>query len=367
MEASITIFFSLMGSSRTRILITITFVTFSFLCLANANGSPPQQDSCNMYQGNWVYDSSYPLYNSSACPFIPNEFNCLKYGRPDHLYLKYRWQPTNYQLPRFDAEQLLKTLKGKNLMFIGDSISQNQWQSLVCMLHSAVPTSRIIKQHLYNHSISAVTFKDCNVSVMLFHTLYLVDVDEEKTGKVLKLISIRHGDLWKNFDVLIFNTWHWWHRRGQKQQWQYVEVDGKISKDIERMTAFRMALTTWAKWVDSDVDANRTQVIFQGISPSHYNGAGWNEPGVRNCSRQMTPFMGPVHQTGLTRAVDVVNDVISSIKKPVYLLDITALSQLRKDAHPGSYNPFNGMDCTHWCVAGLPDTWNLLLYTALIK
>ncbi|KAE8669393.1 putative Tetratricopeptide repeat (TPR)-like superfamily protein [Hibiscus syriacus] len=282
---------------------------------SNANGSPPQQDSCNMYQGNWVYDSSYPLYNSSACPFIPNEFNCLKYGRPDHLYLKYRWQPTNYQLPRFDAEQLLKTLKGKNLMFIGDSIN----------------------------------------------------VDEEKTGKVLKLISIRHGDLWKNFDVLIFNTWHWWHRRGQKQQWQYVEVDGKISKDIERMTAFRMALTTWAKWVDSDVDANRTQVIFQGISPSHYNGAGWNEPGVRNCSRQMTPFMGPVHQTGLTRAVDVVNDVISSIKKPVYLLDITALSQLRKDAHPGSYNPFNGMDCTHWCVAGLPDTWNLLLYTALIK
>ncbi|KAK8577259.1 hypothetical protein V6N13_122250 [Hibiscus sabdariffa] len=320
-----------MGSSRTRTLITFSFVTFSFLCLAIANGSPTQQENCDMYQGNWV------------------------------------WQPTNCQLPRFDAEQLLKTLKGKKLVFIGDSISLNQWQSLVCMLHAAVPSSRIIKQHLYNHSIPAVTFKDYNVSVLLFHTLYLVDVDEETIGRVLKLNSIAHGDVWKNFDVLIFNTWHWWHRKGQKQQWQYVEVDGKISKDIDRMTAFRMALTTWAKWVDSDVDANRTQVIFQGISPSHYNGAGWNEPGVRNCSRQMTPFMGPVHPTGLTHAVDVVKDVISSIKKPVYLLDITALSQLRKDAHPSSYNAFNGMDCTHWCVAGLPDTWNLLLYAALIK
>ncbi|KAL2898366.1 Protein trichome birefringence-like 2 [Bienertia sinuspersici] len=24
------------------------------------------------------------------------------------------------------------------------------------------------------------------------------------------------------------------------------------------------------------------------------------------------------------------------------------------------------MDCNHWCIAGVPDTWNQLLYTTLL-
>jgi len=31
-------------------------------------------------------------------------------------------------------------------MFIGDSISRNQRQSLACLLHSAVPQARVIQQ-----------------------------------------------------------------------------------------------------------------------------------------------------------------------------------------------------------------------------
>ncbi|KAB2064095.1 hypothetical protein ES319_A10G265700v1 [Gossypium barbadense] len=354
-----------MGFSMTRrsySLIALTFLTISFPCLENANGC------CNVYKGKWVYDSSYPLYDSSACPFIHKEFNCLKYGRPDHLYLKYRWQPSKCNLPRFDGTHLLRRLKGKKIMFIGDSISINQWQSLLCMLHAAVPaTSGIITRDLHNHTVSTVTFKHYKVSVMLFRSLYLVDVDKETIGRVLKLNSVRNGNLWKEIDVLIFNTWHWWHRRGLKQQWDYVQFDGKIRKDIDRTVAFRTALRTWAKWVDSDVDTNRTKVIFQGISPSHYNGRDWNEPGVRNCSKQTTPSKGSSYPTGLPLAEYVVKEVIRNIKKPVHLLDITMLSQLRKDAHPSTYNDFNGMDCTHWCIAGLPDTWNLLLHAALIK
>ncbi|XVE69519.1 hypothetical protein DITRI_Ditri09bG0158600 [Diplodiscus trichospermus] len=357
------------------------FAIFScLLCSATANafangfhrkksnlGWGKQRSSCNVYQGSWVYDDSYPLYNSSVCPFIRKEFDCQKYGRPDHLYLKYRWQPSNCQLPRFDGQYFLKRFKGKKIMFIGDSLSLNHWQSLVCMLHTAAPNSTIIRQGLNNNSISSVTFQDYKVSVMLFHSLYLVDIDEEKIGRVLKLNSIRNGNLWKNIDVLVFNTWQWWYRRGPKQQWDYVQFDGKILRDTDRMAAFHTALTTWAKWVDSDVDTNRAKVIFQGISPSHYNGTDWNEPGARNCSREMIPFNGSVYPTGLPMAAYVVQDVISSIKKPVHLLDITTLSQLRKDAHPSSYNGFKGMDCTHWCVAGLPDTWNELLYAALIS
>jgi hypothetical protein len=53
------------------------------------------------------------------------------------------------------------------------------------------------------------------------------------------------------------------------------------------------------------------------------------------------------------------------MKKQVYLLDITLLSELRKDAHPSVYTKDHGNDCSHWCLPGLPDTWNILLNAAL--
>ncbi|KAJ6702902.1 PROTEIN TRICHOME BIREFRINGENCE-LIKE 38 [Salix viminalis] len=365
------------GTGRSSCFLFPIFIV-AFSCLCSATSSKTLQTStdkknwerkkwqtsdCNRYEGSWVQDDSYPLYDSSACPFIRKEFDCLKYGRPDQLYLQYRWQPSACDLPRFDGKDFLEKMKGKKIMFIGDSVSLNHYESLLCLLHAADPDARITTQS--SNSTNTVTFQDHGVSISVFATHYLVDIEEEQIGRVLKLDSIKDGNTWKDFDVLVFNTWLWWYRRGPKQPWDYVQQGRFILKDMDRMVAFRKGLTTWAKWVDSDVDASKTKVIFQGISPFHYHGEEWGKPGVMNCGMETQPVSVSTYPGGSPLALQVLEEVLSTVRKPVHLLNITTLSQLRKDGHPSSYNGFKGMDCTHWCVAGVPDTWNELLYSAI--
>jgi hypothetical protein len=113
--------------------------------------------SCNMFQGSWVYDDAPPMYDTAGCPFVEPEFDCQKYGRPDKRYLRYRWRPASCELPRFNGQDFLNKWRGKKVLFVGDSISLNQWESLVCMLHAAAPAARTA--HSRGNPVSTVTFQ----------------------------------------------------------------------------------------------------------------------------------------------------------------------------------------------------------------
>jgi hypothetical protein len=39
---------------------------------------------------------------------------------------------------RFNATKMLELIRGKRLVFVGDSINRNQWESMLCMLLSAL-------------------------------------------------------------------------------------------------------------------------------------------------------------------------------------------------------------------------------------
>ncbi|KAG6755193.1 hypothetical protein POTOM_041011 [Populus tomentosa] len=347
----------LSGSSLTAAVPLLLLV---LVYKANARG-------CDFFTGTWVVDGSFPLYNASACPFIEREFSCQKNGRPDSLYTKYRWKPLFCNLQRFNGVDFLERFRGKSIMFVGDSLSRNQWQSLTCILHSSLPKAE------YNLTrqgdVSIFAFPDYEVKVMLDRSVYLVDVALERIGRVLKLDSIEGSKLWNGIDMLIFNTWHWWNRRGPTQPWDYIQVGKEIKKDMDRMLAFEKALTTWAKWVDSNVDPAKTMVFFQGISPSHYNGTLWDEPSAKSCAGQKQPVAGSTYPGGLPPPVEVLKGVLSKMTKPVTLLDVTLLSLLRKDGHPSNYGlgGSTGLDCSHWCLPGVPDTWNEILYNLIIR
>lgn len=79
------------------VILVVLLVPF----IGAVNGKDEELNKCDIYNGTWVYDSSYPLYNSSQCKFIEMPFDCQQNGRPDHLYLKYRWKPHSCNLPRY--------------------------------------------------------------------------------------------------------------------------------------------------------------------------------------------------------------------------------------------------------------------------
>ncbi|KAK6134415.1 hypothetical protein DH2020_031847 [Rehmannia glutinosa] len=317
------------------------------------------QNGCDIFQGSWVLDNSYPLYESSKCPFIERQFDCRKNGRPDKEYNKYRWQPSGCKLPRFNGVEFLKKLKGKRLIFVGDSLSLNQWQSLTCMLHVALPQAKYISRTV--NGLSNFTFPDYDASILFYRNAFLVDIVSEARGRVLKLDSISSSKIWGGMDVLIFDSWHWWLHTGRKQPWDWI-VDGNTTvKDMDRLTAYEKALNTWAKWIDTNVDPTKTQVFFQGVSPDHASGQGSN---AKNCVGQTQPLKRPGSPLP---AEQVLEKILRGMGKPVYLLNVTTLSQLRIDGHPSVYG-FGGhkfMDCSHWCLSGVPDTWNEFLSVLL--
>lgn len=48
-----------------------------------------------------------------------------------------------------------------------------------------------------------------------------------------------------------------------------------------------------------------------------------------------------------------------------HVLDITYMSEFRADAHPSTAGGKKHEDCMHWCLPGVTDTWNDILFAEL--
>lgn len=57
--------------------------------------------NCDLFDGKWVKDDSYPLYKPGSCSFIDEQFSCVANGRPDRDYQKLKWKPKGCTLPRY--------------------------------------------------------------------------------------------------------------------------------------------------------------------------------------------------------------------------------------------------------------------------
>ncbi|KAL0352997.1 UNVERIFIED_CONTAM: protein trichome birefringence-like 38 [Sesamum angustifolium] len=314
---------------------------------------------CNLFQGRWVVDPSYPLYESSSCPFIDPEFDCIKYGRPDKQYLKFSWKPDSCDLPRYVLPNI--TFVCVSVWFFLDTNLRTSFLRFPAGLMGWIFSRGWEEDNVCGR---LTEFESVGVSC-LYDSCFCPQLKDQLRETGVAFVRDIPG-LRSYPTTLPISVLGRYNKRKHWGEWDYIQDGSTISKDMNRLVAFYKGLTTWARWVELNVDPSKTKVFFQGISPTHYRGRDWKSASG-NCNGEQQPLTGSTYPAGTPPEVQVVSKVLSRINKPVYLLDITTLSQLRKDAHPSAYSgDHSGVDCSHWCLPGLPDTWNQLLYAALV-
>ncbi|KAL0316410.1 UNVERIFIED_CONTAM: protein trichome birefringence-like 3 [Sesamum radiatum] len=346
-------------------------------------------EECTLVHGKWVFNRSItPLYTDTSCPYLDRQVSCVKNGKLDTDYLHWEWRPDDCILPRFDPKKALQRLQGKRLMFVGDSLQRGQWQSFVCLVESVIPQGQKSMKRGRAHSVFKA--KEYNATIEFYWAPFLVESNSDlhiiadPNKRILKVDSVaKHAKHWIGVDILVFNTYVWWMSGLKiKSLWGSFANGDEGYEELDAPVSYTVGLKTWANWVDSNVNPNKTRVFFTTMSPTHQRSADWgNEKGIK-CFNESRPITKKRHWGSGSdkRMMGVVAGVMARMKVPVTLINITELSEYRIDAHSSIYtelggklltdeqkaDPLHYADCIHWCLPGVPDTWNRILYAHLL-
>ncbi|PSS26617.1 Protein trichome birefringence-like [Actinidia chinensis var. chinensis] len=367
----------------------LTNITAAFSLERKDNGkmwnSSFEKKVCNYAKGRWVADRRRPLYSGFGCKqWLSDMWACRLTQRTDFSYEGYRWQPENCQMPDFRGSDFLKRMRDKTIALVGDSLGRQQFQSLLCMVTGGEERPEVedvgwkyglVKPHgAIRPDGWAFRFPHTNTTILYYWSASLCGIEPinaNDPGTDFAMHLDRPPDFLKRFlhqfDVLVLNTGHHWNRGKVKANRWVMYVNGKPLEDRKLAVIWNAKnLTVYSiiKWVDSQMSLHpRLKAFFRTISPRHFFNGDWNTGG--SCD-STTPLAGGSEVTQDKSSDPVVEGAIKGTK--VKILDITAISQLRDEGHISRYSIKSSsgvQDCLHWCLPGIPDTWNELLCAQL--
>lgn len=103
-------------------------------------------------------------------------------------------------------------------------------------------------------------------------------------------------------------------------------------------------------------------------------GGAWNTGG--GCHLEVIPDLesevaGEEYSMHFKTVVDEISRLSNGSLK---VLNVTGMTWRRRDGHPSIYKAswpqnvsLHRQDCSHWCLPGVPDSWNELLYALFLN
>lgn len=145
---------------------------------------------------------------------------------------------------------MLETLRGKRMMYIGDSLNRGQYVSMICLLHSIIPEdaksfetfgSLTVFTAKVTFIILLISFKvsldiqiesswqwidefefdvyvqEYNATIEFYWAPFLLESNSDDavihrvSDRIVRKGSVnKHGKHWKGVDIIVFNTYLWW-------------------------------------------------------------------------------------------------------------------------------------------------------------
>ena len=258
--------------------------------------------------------------------------------KANHL-ARWQWQPATCRLRTFNSRELARITAGQRILFLGDSLMVEQFDSLKALMQKEVKTS-----------IAWDQFETISDGQFEVHGLWHIVGRGNEAQATADLFNIQDQE-WRHklqkADILVFNTGHHWHR-----------LDPDFLQYQKMVRAFLATLAS---------DFQGSSVIFRTSPWGHYN-----------CSQAVRPvreFVLPAYdyfQWGKPiMAESVWADLAQSDLNPSLNFQIAnaSITRLRADGHIDRRlgpNSCAWEDCLHGCLPGPADYWNWLVFNILM-
>ncbi|PWA81267.1 PMR5 N-terminal domain, PC-Esterase [Artemisia annua] len=342
-----------------------------------------EKQACNFGKGKWIPADNRPLYSGFGCKqWLSGMWACRLTQRTDFDYEKLKWQPKECKMDDFTGAEFLKRMQHKTLAFVGDSLGRQQFQSLMCMVtggNEMADVEDVGEEYGLVKGVGsarphgwAFRFPSTNTTILYYWSASLCDIEpidptSQTTDFAMHLD--RPPAFLKNYlhkiHVLVLNTGHHWNRgKLNANRWvMYVGGKPNTNRRIANIGgAKNLTIYSVVSWVNSQLPKHpELKAFLRSISPRHFFNGEWNTGGTCDST---TPGSLEVLQNESSDPIAAGAVKGTNVK----LLDVTGLSLVRDEGHISRYSirAAPGMqDCLHWCLPGVPDTWNELLFAQI--